>query len=308
MIEILLWILLNGFYLYLATEYIGLLWRPRRERKILIILCSSVLWCTVNICCYFLNYTEGMTESVALVSIVFIFMTGVFILSGVKKIMEDRKRLDLHLRQQQMDLVAKQYEIIAANQEETRRQRHELKNSYLAIEAMAKKGELQEIISFVRGLNEALYESKFRASTGNVAVDAVLNYKIDHSPVEEITFKLDLNIPVELDVKEAVLCGVLGNALDNAIEASGRIPKEERMIAVSMNVKHKNLFIEVTNNYDGIVLTDKLGGIVTRKEDGSYHGFGLSEMEQLLERNNGNIETVWSDRQFQVRIVFYHVL
>lgn len=308
MIEILLWILLNGFYLYLATEYIGLLWRPKRERKILIVLFSSVLWCIVNICCYVLNCTEGILESIALVCIIFIFMTGVLILYGVKKIMEDRKRLDLHLRQQQMDLISKQYEVIAANQEETRRQRHELKNNYLAIEAMAQKGETEEIISFVKGLNQSLYENRFHAATGNVAVDAVINYKIAHAAVEKITFKLDLNIPIELDVKEAVLCGVIGNALDNAIEASGKIPEEERMILVSMTVKHKNLFIKVTNNYDGVVLTDKLGRIVTRKEEEGYHGFGLSEMTQLLERNNGNIETVWSDRQFQARIVFYHVM
>lgn len=308
MIEILVWILMNAFYMYLAGEYIVLLWRPRRERKILVILFALILWGTVNVGGYYLNYTEGISETIALVMIVFIFVTGVLILTGLKKIMEDRKRLDLHLRQQQMDLISKQYEIIAANQEETRRQRHELKNNYLAIETMAKKGNISEIISFVQGLSQKLHVSSCFAATGNVAVDSVINYKIEHTQVEQIQFKLNLNIPVELDVKDAVLCGVLGNALDNAIDASSKIPSSERMISVVMTVERKNLFIEITNNYDGILLTDKLGRIVTRKENGSFHGFGLSEMQQLLERNNGTMETVWSDRQFQIRIIFYHVL
>lgn len=308
MIETVLWILMNSFFIYLAWEYIGLLWRPRRERKILVVMFCVVLWIMVNIGCYALNYTEGILEVASLVIIVFIFITGVLVLGGLKKIMEDRRQLDSHLKQQQMDFISQQYEIIAGNQEETRRQRHELKNNYLAIETMAKKGDVQGILGFVQDLNRKLHANVRQAATGNVAVDAVLNYKIEHTWVKGIQFKLDLNIPVTLDVKDAVLCGVLGNAIDNAIDACARIPVSDRIISVVMAVDRKNLFVEVTNNYDGVLLTDKLGHIITRKEEGAFHGFGLSEIHQLLEQNNGTMETVWSDRQFQTRIIFYHVI
>lgn len=123
-----------------------------------------------------------------------------------------------------------------------------------------------------------------------------------------IDFSLSLNIPVCMNVKDVVLSGVLGNALDNAIEASQYLPQEDRKVTVSMYIDRKNLFIKITNNFDGTVLTDNTGNLITRKQEKENHGYGLSVMEELLEQHNGNMKLVWSDRQFQVQILFYHAV
>ncbi len=309
MIEAVLWILINGFFLYLAWEYIGLLWRPKQDRKrrmLLVFLCM-VLWGMVNAGCYTLNHTGGILEAAALLVIVFIFVAGVFILGFLKNMVEEKRQLDAYLNHQQMEWISRQYHMIEENQEETRRQRHELKNHYLAIETMAEKGDIPGILELVRDLNRELHRNVQQAATGNVAVDAVLNYKIEHSKAEHIRFQLDLNIPVTLKVKDAVLCGVLGNVMDNAVDACSKIPVPDRLISVVMMIERKNLFVEVTNNYDGIVRTDPFGNLLTRKEEDA-HGFGISQIQQLLKKNCGSVEVVWSDRQFQTRIVFYQVI
>ncbi len=308
MVDFLLAVVTNGFYLYLVTGYYKLLWNRQAERRILLICAALFFGILLNVFCYLVDDDHLTLAGLSMAAIVVLMVGGVSVYNILSYGLERQRLLREQLIQQQIECLQIQYHTIEQQQAETRRQRHELKNMYLVMDTMIKKQDLKGLQEFIREQSHMLYTQQGKAATGNAVVDAVLNYRMEQEYARTIDFSLNLSIPVSMDVKDVVLSGVLGNALDNAIEASLHLPEDARKISISMYIDRKNLFIEMTNNFDGMVLTDSKGNLLTRKQEKESHGFGISVMKELLEQHSGNINLVWSDRQFQVQILFYHAV
>ncbi len=308
MADFLLAVITNGFYLYLVAGYYHLLWNRQAERRIFLICAALFFGVLLNVLCYLVEDEHLALGGLAMVAIVVLMVGGAVLYNILSYGLERQRQMKERLVQQQIECLQMQYHTIEQQQAETRRQRHELKNLYVAMDTMIQKQDLEGLQEFIRNQYHMLYAKQGKAATGNVVVDAVLNHRMEQDCAGTIDFCLNLNLPTCMNVKDVVLSGVLGNALDNAIEASLYLPKEERKVTVSMYIDRKNLFIEITNNFDGTILTDNSGSLMTRKQEKENHGYGISVMEELLEQHNGNIKLVWSDRQFQVQILFYHAV
>ena len=77
--------------------------------------------------------------------------------------------------------------------------------------------------------------------------DAILNSKISLAKAKGIEVVADAHIPVKLITSEIDLCCIIGNLFDNAIEASMKLPQEQRIIRVYMDMKNTQLYISFTN-------------------------------------------------------------
>ena len=146
------------------------------------------------------------------------------------------------------------------------------------------------------------------STTGNRTVDAVLGFEKAVAREKKIEVEESISIPREMEVADSVLCGVLGNALDNAIEACDRVSEKERLVKIFMKVERKNLFIEIKNRYDGTIFEAQDGRLISRKENPQEHGMGLRIMHELLEHADGNVETMWDEQVFTLRVMIYHVI
>ena len=308
MVDVLVWMLLNGFFLYLTFGYYQLFWTANKERRVYFVVGWLILLWLMNYACYLLNVGNRQLQFISVIFIIAILTIASLSLHLGQRAVEEYTQLESRIKRLQIDSYARQYKEIERIQNETRRQRQELKNNYLVIETLARNKDMEGILDFIRDLYHKLTPESTKSRSGNMVVDAVLNHKMNILDVDGICFNLDLNIPSKLDVSEVVLCGVLGNALDNAIEACSRIPVEKRRIDISMKVEKKNLFIAVTNTFDGVIRTDSKGHILTRKGEVSNHGIGLPVIRQLLEKNNGSFEAVWDGDEFQLRIMLYHAI
>lgn len=306
--DVLMALLANGFFLYLTYGYYKLLWKRHPHRRPYYVLAWGMVWIILNVSSYLFFTQKGILEITAMIGITTLLTVSVIILHILERIIAVKKEMQEQLTNQQVLYYTKQYQEIAHSQEETRRQRHELKNSYLALEAMAKQKDLEGIQTFITKALHRLDDGTMIARTGNFTVDAVINYKLDIAKSLGIQLDCNLNIPTKLLVNDVILCGILGNALDNAIDACRYLSRTNRYIKVNMNIEKKNLFLQVTNAFDGIVKTDKDGNLVTRKGEVTQHGFGYQTMKQLIQDNNGTMDQVWDEREFTLRIVLYHVL
>ncbi len=308
MVDIFLALITNGFYLYLVAGYCHLLWNRQAERRIFLVCAALFFGVLINVLCYLVEDKHLALSGLAMVAIVVLMVGGVILYNILSYDLERQRQMKERLVQQQIEYLQMQYHTIEQQQTETRRQRHELKNLYVAMDTMIQKRDIQGLQELIQKQHHMLYTRRGKASTGNVVADAVLNHRMEQECAKTIEFSVNLNIPTSMNVKDVVLSGVLGNALDNAIEASLYLPEEERKVTVSMYIDRKNLFIEITNNFDGRILTDSKGTLLTRKQEKDSHGYGISVIEELLEQHNGNMKLLWSDRQFQVQILFYHAV
>ncbi len=129
---------------------------------------------------------------------------------------------------------------------------------------------------------------------------------LPHHPKEHFRPRLHLrdnqrHIPVKLKMSEIDLCCIIGNLFDNAIEASVKLPKDQRIIRVYMDMKGVQLYVSFTN-FTASKKMKKVGGVFhSTKGDG--HGFGLVRIDNIIERLNGYLSRNREDGAFTTEIL-----
>ena len=109
------------------------------------------------------------------------------------------------------------------------------------------------------------------------------------------------HIPVRLKISEIDLCCILGNLFDNAIDASVKLPPEQRLIRVYMDMKGTQLYISFTNFTAGGKLSRVGNRFKTTKGEG--HGFGLERIDAIVERLGGYLSRNSEDGAFTTEIL-----
>lgn len=308
MTNITLFIILNSSALFLARKYSRLTERAGGTIQILQGIICLVIWVILNGASYILIRSEGIISIIAMViiSVILILIWG--ILCWFENSIDVKERLKEQILQQQEDYQRHHLKEMEREQTYIRTVRHEMKNLLTAIESMAQRQDCEGILQLVRTKQGQLLLSKMKIKTGNIIVDTILNYKLPKTDMFGIDMETKLQIPTQMNVEDAVLSGILGNAIENAIEASKHIEQKDRKISVNMRVEKRNLFIEVINRYDGVIRTGRKGEILTRKGEVSNHGFGLPVIRQLVEMSRGNLDVSWDENQFFLRVILYHVI
>ncbi|MCD7859336.1 MAG: ATP-binding protein [Firmicutes bacterium] len=211
------------------------------------------------------------------------------------------KRMDRKIAAYQRELVETHYREVENMYRQMRGWRHDYRNHIQTMKVLAADGDLPAIREYLVQLDTDLSTVDTVVKTGNAMADAILNSKISLAKSRQITVVCDAHIPVKLKMSELDLCCILGNLFDNAIEASGKLPPEQRVIRVYMDMKGTQLYISFTNFTATGKLT-KVGGIF-RSTKGEGHGFGLVRIDSMVERLNGYLSRNSEDGAFTTEIL-----
>ena len=96
---------------------------------------------------------------------------------------------------------------------------------------------------------------------------------------------------------------MLGNALDNAIEAAGACPEEDRRIEIRMGVKKDALILVVKNPYAHDLKHSEAGELLSTKKDSQRHGYGLKSIQRTAERYSGEVLIDEKNRVFCLTVI-----
>ena len=180
---------------------------------------------------------------------------------------------------------------------------HDFKNHIVCIEKLLEKGQFQLANEYVKDLKEEVIETYTWIKTGNDAVDAILNLKKSEGAQKKIEMDMKINIPDNLTIKPLDLCTILGNALDNSIEANEKLKSQDkRYIDLKINPYKDYLFIEILNP-SSINPIDEDGKLKTTKKDKENHGFGMKSIEAVVEKYNGILHYEYNDGKFILNIM-----
>lgn len=135
--------------------------------------------------------------------------------------------------------------------------------------------------------------------------DAILNSKISLANSRNVKVIADASIPVKLNLSEIDLCCIIGNLFDNAIEASMKLPEDQRVIRLYMDLRNTQLYLSMTNFTAGKKM--KKEGKRFRSTKGEGHGFGLIRIDAIVERLDGYISRNSEDGAFTTEILFPQV-
>lgn len=213
-----------------------------------------------------------------------------------------REQMERIVTEEQNRFYEYQVRMMKDTLENTRMLRHDMKNKLSMLYTMAQKSQNEELLSHLKELTDNCKQTKEYAHSGNTTIDSIINYKLQKAEEKRVKVTADIIIPTELNVSTFDIAVVLGNLLDNAIEAVTYV--EDRWIDIRVKYTKGRLIIEINNSYDGTLLTTQKG-IVTRKKDKKNHGMGIKSVETTLEKYDGALQITQDGSKFTAKVLMY---
>ncbi len=208
--------------------------------------------------------------------------------------------VDKRIAAYQNELVEKHYEEVENMYRQMRGWRHDYKHHIQTMKAHLAMEQYEELDSYLNELDADLMWVDTVLKTGNVRIDAALNSKLSLAKAKGIRVNAKAVVPGELMIKEVDLCVIIGNLLDNAIEACAKGDKEKQFIRVYIDILKEQLYIYVSNSMADNI--QKHGGQYLSTKRGN-HGFGLMRIDRVVQKYNGFLNRQHEEGVFATEIM-----
>lgn len=196
-----------------------------------------------------------------------------------------RRLVERRISRYQDDLTLKHCQEVDNLYRQTRGWRHDFKNHLQTMQAYMELGLLEQLERYIRELREDYGQMDMVLRTGNAMVDAILNSKLSILRERDIRVDASAAVPEALSVSDVDLSVMIGNLLDNAMEACLKLPAEKRFVRFYMAKVKENLYIYVMNSADGSFRRGAGGYLSTKAADG--HGYGLMRIDKTVKKYKG---------------------
>lgn len=184
----------------------------------------------------------------------------------------------------QRDILSHQYEEIKEIYLNMRGWRHDYHNHLQVMKAQITAGQLEEMKQYLSDLEQNLDKVDTYVRSGNLMTDAILNSKLSLAEQRGIRVNCKAILPKELSIEDVDLCVLLGNLLDNALEACEKIPKEQRFLRIYMVVNKSQLYISIQNSAREELDFNEKNYISTKRGN---HGLGMKRVKALADKYEG---------------------
>ena len=188
------------------------------------------------------------------------------------------------------------------DEEKVRSVYHDMKNHLLVLQRHILQRQINspETAEMVEKLQSrvAMYEDYVH--TGNDILDIILKEKSELAREKSIAFSVTADLNGVDFIEPLDISTIFSNALDNAIEASEKLPEEQRAILVKAG-KMQNFFSVLIEN--NCLQNSENTNIRTTKSDDFLHGFGISNMRKAAEKYGGQLTTKYEKGTFTLKIL-----
>ena len=173
---------------------------------------------------------------------------------------------------------------------------HDYKNNIIVLRQLCEDGNIDEITKYLTRESELINKKMFYIHTGNSSVDAIVNIKQNIAEKKGIVFMINASIPQKCYIREMDIAGILGNLIDNAIEACEG--ESEPYIDITIRQEKSFVIIKIVNKFSRKI-SKKLE---TTKHKKIFHGVGIltagmyfgditSKAQVAVKNENNHIET-----------------
>lgn len=279
--------------------------KPKEWALILsVFLVSSVSIAFIHMTQISMAAESAVSSKLLLASEIGIVVTNVvcfYMMSALSKSNQETTELRIYRQQQEYQL---QYaESTRKQYEEIRRIRHDVKQNFAVISALQKEGKYSEAIEYANKCTDNLSKMEVLIDVGNDFVNAILNAKISLAKEKniEVICSASKNIA---DIEDVDLCSLLGNMIDNAIDACEKCDESNRLIEINIVSDEYRLLVTVSNTIAAPVLE---GGLKTSKPNPEMHGCGIKMIKSIAKKYNGKVDFYEEDNLFECQVLIYKV-
>ncbi len=221
----------------------------------------------------------------------FVFLTALALLYAIR-VLEDHERLEE--ADKLASLRESYYQGLRREERQVRTLRHDLRNHLTVVQGLLERGETDGAVRYLSEIAASPAMGGRRMLCENETANVVLTAKAEAMDQAGLAGEFAVSLPKALPLADTDLCALLGNALDNAMEAAAKT--RDKRITVRCRAERGLFMLRVENDYAGELSPD----LTTTKADRTAHGFGLAGMREIAERLGGSLEVRAAGGRFEL--------
>ena len=247
---------------------------------------------------------RGRLQLISLIAVILFTLMLILLIDVVWKLASHLvENTRLRERNNMLVMEEQRYEQLADYMSKTRELRHDFRQHLRVISGFARDGQIDDLNEYLDEL-ESQVEHGFEKFCANRAVDAVAAYYDGVAEKQGASIDWSLMIPEDVFIKETDLCSVLGNLVENALQAVSVLPEEQHVTVQAQLLSEEMLGVGVRNPYKGKIRLSRDGLPRTNSKEVG-HGIGLASVKATVERYEGSFDIDTEDGIFSVNILMY---
>lgn len=247
-------------------------------------------------------YTMRQASIVSYLVLLLFFLVFSILLLTISS--RDQERADRLVLQQTERLMEKNYQMLHKDLQENAKRIHDFHHHLQAILGFAEQTGDEKTQQYIHSLLEISYRDIRLCNSGNDIIDAVINCSAAEAARLHIDFQYHLDLSSNLSqISPVDLCAVLGNQIENALEACKKIPEtQNRSIQVIIRQNKGFLIIQVANSTLQNPFTAN-GQLISEKDIPELHGLGLKSIQDTADKYNGYLKNTYADHVFNSEVL-----
>lgn len=212
---------------------------------------------------------------------------------------------DERVRMQLLQSQIAYFEQVDALTGQLSRLKHDVNKHLGLIDQYAQFGEYDRIHTYIKTLQDNAETDRVHLSSIPV-LNYLLTYYSSKMDQRDVAFVISQDIDCEMAIKDVDLCIVLGNMLDNALDAVICLPVERRRVKLHISVVSQCVLLHCCNVYNNEL--HKKGHIyLSTKERNKHSGMGISNIRHVADQYDGDVEITHSGEEFTISVVLQNI-
>ncbi|HKM03332.1 MAG TPA: GHKL domain-containing protein [Lachnospiraceae bacterium] len=302
----------SKFILFLFIKIIDFISNKRKKTDVS--LSDYIEIFTVPVASVIISYAIFIKEKYNIFGMIDIFAIGLLAVINLvtfylyEKI-QKKAEIEFHnmLIAKQNEYYVAQYQEMQYSWDNLRTFKHDIDKHYIIMKSYLENNNFDLLKKYLHKLTVQADNQYLLAKTQNILIDAIINYKANYANQFSISISNDLAIPSNQCFPSDDIAIILGNILDNAIEATKEVEIENRNVELKLKYDIPNLYIEVKNPYIGDRIKDINNNYLTSKKDVINHGIGLNTVHSIVEKYHGVVHIMDQENIFDVKILLYNL-
>ncbi len=254
----------------------------------------------------FMLYFSACTEKGFVVLGTGLLVINFFMLYQYNKLLQNIiKKYENEMLEQRIQVYSNQLDIVMQNAERTKALRHDIKHHINELMILAQNNKTAELMQYLSKMNEALQNPDEIVSSGNMEIDSVLNFLLHQAKKELTSVTVKVTIPEDM-IHSFDIIVILGNLLENAIEAARQ--SEKKYLGVGISFQKGILLIQIDNSYALKDSSSKASPPAIPGASGKpykHQGLGLKNVQRIVDAHNGNMEITKAPDLYSVKVMLY---
>ncbi len=212
------------------------------------------------------------------------------------------EKIENQMIEQRVDMYENELEIIKESNHSIRLLRHDMKHHLNELQFYIKKQEYEKALLYIENMDQSITNTNEYIASGNKEIDSTLNYLLQKAEKQIPKAEINVAMPENLSIDTFSINVILGNLLENAIEASQK--SQEKYLKIDIKVKKGLFLLRIENSFKESPIVDK-GEIVSSKGSLINHGIGLKSVKAVVEKQGGEFDISWKGNRFIAKAMLY---